>query len=128
MVVHSSVLKSSRLCSCGSAETTKLRMVLETVLLSDAEGAEDQVEDIVGGGGAGDFVERAQGSVEVEQEHLVWDSGGYGVGGGVERGERVGDEFLVAHAGQEAGFELDGGVSGDVGEDGGGQGGDAFAG
>ena len=60
-------------------------------LFSDAEGAEDQVEDVVGGGGAGDFVERTQGSVEIEQEHLVGDSGDNGVGRGVERGERVVD-------------------------------------
>ena len=62
------------------------RCPLDTTLLSDAEGAEDQVEDVVGGGGAGDFVERAQGAVEIEQEHLVRDLGGHGVGGGIERG------------------------------------------
>ena len=28
-------------------------------LFSDAEGSEDQVEDVVGGGGAGNFVKRA---------------------------------------------------------------------
>jgi len=60
-------------------------------LLSDAEGAEDQIEDVIGGGGAGDFVEGAEGSVEIEQEHLVGDSVDYGVGRGVERGERVVD-------------------------------------
>ena len=60
-------------------------------LLSDAESAEDQVEDVIGGSCAGDFVEGPQGSVEVEQEHLVGDSGGYGVGRGIERRERVVD-------------------------------------
>ena len=49
---------------------------LDPTLLSDAEGAEDKVQDIVAGGGAGDFVERAQGSVEIEEEHLVGDLGG----------------------------------------------------
>ena len=64
------------------------RMVLDFTLLSDAEGAEDQVENVVGGGGAGDFVEGAEGSVEVEQKHLVRDAGGDGIGRVVERGER----------------------------------------
>ena len=66
-------------------------MVLDTTLLSDAKGAEDQVEDVVGGGDAGDFVERAEGSVEVEEKHLVGDAGGHGVGRVVERGECVAD-------------------------------------
>ena len=38
---------------------------------ADAERAEDQIEDVVGGGGAGDFVERAERAVEVEQMHFV---------------------------------------------------------
>jgi hypothetical protein len=62
-----------------------------TPLLSDAKGAEDQVEDVVGGGDTGDFVEGAEGSVEVEEKHLVGDAGGDGVGRVVERGERVAD-------------------------------------
>ena len=52
------------------------------MLLSDAEGAKDQVEDVVGGGGAGDFVERAESVVEIEEEHFVGDASGDGVGGG----------------------------------------------
>ena len=32
---------------------------LDATLFSDTEGTKDQVEDVVGGGGAGDFVERA---------------------------------------------------------------------
>ena len=63
----------------------------DTPLLSDAEGAEDQVEDVVGGGDTGDFVEGAEGSVEVEEKHLVGDAGGDGVGRVVERGECVAD-------------------------------------
>ena len=60
------------------------RRVGERCLFSDAEGAEDQIEDVIGGGGAGDFVEGAEGSVEIEQEHLVGDSAGYRIGRGVE--------------------------------------------
>jgi hypothetical protein len=69
------------------------------ILLSDAEGAEDEVEDVVGGGGAGDFVEGAEGSVEIEQKHLVRDAGGDGVGRVVESGERGADQFLMANVG-----------------------------
>src|SRR5271165_2793903 len=54
------------------------------LLLSDAEGAEDQVEDVVGGGGAGNGVEGAEGAVEIEQQHFVGDFRGYGAGRGIE--------------------------------------------
>ena len=75
------------------------RRVGERCLFSDAEGAEDQIEDVIGGGGAGDFIEGAEGSVEIEQEHLVGDSGGYGAGRSGERVECVGDQLLMANAG-----------------------------
>jgi hypothetical protein len=66
-----------------------LWMLRNPTLLSDAESAEDQVQDVVGGGGAGDFVERAQGRIKIEQEHLVWHAGGPGVGRGGEPGEQL---------------------------------------
>ena len=75
-------------------------------LLPDAERTEDQVEDIVGRGRAGDFVERAQGIVEIEQQHLVGDMRGYCVVGGIESGEGVCDQFLMADVGQESAFDL----------------------
>ena len=59
----------------------------ELALLPDAEGAEDQIEDVVGGGGAGDGVERLQGVVEIEQQHFVGNFICYRAGGGVESGE-----------------------------------------
>ena len=40
-------------------------------LFSDAEGGEDQAEDVVGGGGAGDLVQWAERVVEIEQQHFV---------------------------------------------------------
>ena len=43
-------------------------------LFSDAEGAEDQVEDVVGGSGSGEGVERMKCFVEVEEDHLVGDA------------------------------------------------------
>jgi len=48
-----------------------------------AEAAEDQVEDVIGGGSAGDFVERPQGAVKVEEQHFVRNpvmDGGFGGG------------------------------------------------
>ena len=56
-------------------------------LLSNTERAEDQVQDVVGRGSSGDGVERSKGVVEIEQEHLVRDSGSYRVARGVERGQ-----------------------------------------
>ena len=41
------------------------------MLLSDAEAAENQVEDVVSGGDAGDLVEGTQSCVEIEQQHLM---------------------------------------------------------
>ncbi len=55
------------------------------MLLSDAEGSEDKVEDVVGRRYSGDFIDWAEGSVEVEQEHFVGDFRGYGA---FRRGQR----------------------------------------
>lgn len=49
-----------------------------------AEGGENAGQDVVGSGGAGDFVQGAEGLVEIEEEHLVGDAGDYGGDGGVE--------------------------------------------
>ena len=62
----------------------KSRQSVEGNLLSNAEGAEDQIEDVVGGGGAGDGIERPQGVVEIEQQHLVRDLGRDGDSRGIE--------------------------------------------
>ena len=43
----------------------------EASLLADAEAGEDEIQDVVGGGLAGDGIERAQRLVQVEQDHLV---------------------------------------------------------
>ena len=43
-------------------------------LLADAESAEDAVQDVVGGGGAGDGVDGPQRCVEIQQQHLVRDA------------------------------------------------------
>jgi hypothetical protein len=56
-------------------------------LLSDAEGAEDQVEDVIGGGGAGDGIEGPESVIEIEQQHFVRNFRGHGAGGGFERSD-----------------------------------------
>ena len=45
--------------------------MIGAMLLSDAEGSEDKVEDVVGRRNSGDFVDWAEGSVEIEKEHFV---------------------------------------------------------
>src|ERR1022692_1041851 len=87
---------------------------MNPALFSDAEGAENQIEDIVGRGGSGHFVDRTQRSVEIEQQHLVRNAGAYGVAGGIQRTERVMDQFLMAHAGKKACLRVLRRVSGDV--------------
>src|SRR6266851_4108000 len=56
-------------------------------LLSDAERAEDQVEYVVGGSGAGNGIERPKSAVEIEQQHFVRDSALHRADGGIERRE-----------------------------------------
>lgn len=73
-------------------------------LFSDAEGGEDQVEDVVGGGLAGQGVEGPKGAVEVEQDHLVGDAGVVGAASVFEGGAGGDDGLLLAEVGEEAGF------------------------
>ncbi len=49
-----------------------------TELLADAELAEDEVKDVVGGRGTGENVEAVESFVEVEEDHLVGDCCGDG--------------------------------------------------
>src|ERR1700739_5052159 len=101
---------------------------MRTILLADAEGAKNQVQDVVRGGRAGDFIEWAEGAVEVEEEHFVRDTRGNGIACGREGGKRVTNEFLVANIGQETGFDLRAAFSAHMLEDRGAQFRDAFAG
>jgi hypothetical protein len=50
-----------------------------STLLSDAECAEDQIQDVVSGSGAGDGVQRAQSIVKIEQQHFVRNLAGDGI-------------------------------------------------
>ena len=96
--------------------------------LPNAEAAEDQVEDVVGGGGAGDLVQGTQGVVEVEEQHFVGGVGGHGVLGGGQGVERVAHQRLVAGVGEEAGLLLYAAFAADVLENLRAQLGDALAG
>src|SRR5579862_8079695 len=58
-------------------------------LLPDAERAEDQIQDVVGRGRAGDGIERAQRVIEVEQQHLVRNIPCHSFGSSVERQQRI---------------------------------------
>lgn len=51
----------------------------EVGLLADAEFAEDEVEDVVAGGGTGEGVEGAEGLVEVQEDHFMGDGVGCGL-------------------------------------------------
>jgi len=79
-------------------------MFWDIVLLSDTKSAEDQAQNVIRGGGAGDFVERVQGIVKIHEEHLVRylvaDRGSRSI----EGGGRPSYQFLVAQVGEEASF------------------------
>jgi len=75
---------------------SKLRRLAKQLLFADAEGGEDEAEDVVGGGGSGEGVEGAEGGVEVEEDQLVGQAGGVGGVGGVECGEGCRDRLLLA--------------------------------
>ena len=66
------------------------------LLFSDTEGAEDQVQDVIGRSGAGDFIQRPECMVEVQQEHLMRDPIADRSSGRDERGERLPDQILMA--------------------------------
>src|ERR1700693_5703520 len=61
-------------------------------LFSNTEGAEDQVEDVICGSRAGDFIQLAQGGVQVKQDHLVGNLIANCYLGGIERHRRFLDQ------------------------------------
>ena len=67
----------------------------EVVSLSNAEGGEDAVQDVVRGGLAGEGVEGAQGTVQVGEEELVRDAALVGGLRGYEGFERRLDGLLL---------------------------------
>jgi len=79
-------------------------MALDTALFSDAEGGEDQVQDVVGGGLAGQRVERRQCTVKIKQDHLVRNGAGVGLRRIAQRRQRSRNRLVMAQAGQQAWF------------------------
>src|SRR5690348_3397523 len=75
-------------------------------LFSDAESAEDEAEDVVGSGGAGDFVERAQGVVEVKQQHLMGHALGHCGRGSIKSLQGILHQAAMAGIGQKSAFDL----------------------
>ena len=45
---------------------TSHRTALDLALFSNAEGPEDKIEDVIGGSGAGDFIQRPQSRIKIE--------------------------------------------------------------
>src|SRR6185437_16586576 len=78
------------------------RTSLEAHLLSDAEGTEDKVKDVIRRGGAGKRIEALQGFVEIQKEHLVRDGRGYGPAGAGKSCERRGDRLLLPQVRQQS--------------------------
>src|SRR5271167_2301520 len=81
-------------------------MALDVILLPNAERGEDEAEDVLGGGGAGNVVQRTQRAVEVEQDHLMGCLQRHGSGRPVERRDSVGHQHLLANIGQKSCFLL----------------------
>jgi len=58
------------------------------VSLPNAEAAEDQIQNVIRTSFACNRVERPQGSIKIEHDHLMGDFAGGGVAGRVQAGER----------------------------------------
>jgi hypothetical protein len=104
--------------SASKAATRNTRGPFQPALLPDAKPAEYQVQDVVGRGRAGDFVQRFQGVVEIEQDHLMRDAVVRSGAGGVQGTNRILNKSLMAGIGQKSGFSARTGVAGKVAENG----------
>src|ERR1700674_5514407 len=90
---------------------------MEPALFSNAERAEDQIQNVVGGCGSRNLIERPQGVVEIEQKHFVGNFVLDGYPGYGQRSERFSDPFLMAQVSEESSFGLGAGFSSDVTQD-----------
>src|SRR5580693_9084200 len=113
-------------CSARHWQGSRSNGRIRAFSLSNAERAEDQVKDVVGGGGSGDGVEWPQGVVEIKQQHFVGDSGRDGAGRGSERGQRLLHQALMADVGEKASFGLRSGLAANMAQNFGAQFGNAF--
>lgn len=64
----------------GTEVTREWRPRHTGLLLAYAERAEDEVENVIGGRCARDFIKSAKGGIEIEQDHFVRDATVYGIG------------------------------------------------
>jgi len=51
---------------------------------SDTESGEDQIKNVIVCGGAGDFVQRTQRTIKIQQKHFMWNFILYGEFGAVQ--------------------------------------------
>lgn len=79
---------------------------LTVVLLSNAESAEDQIQDIVGCGRSGDGIERSKSAVEIEKQHLVRNLSRDRRLRRIQRRKRILDQPLMAHVGYKSSFGM----------------------
>ena len=70
----------------GQIRSCILLIISKLQSLPDAEGGEDQIQDVVGGGLAGQGIEGPESAIEIEQDHLVRDGGLIGAGSICQRG------------------------------------------
>ena len=68
--------------------------------LADAEGAEDQIQDVVGCGFSGEFVQCVEALVEIQQDHLVRSLCACGFHRLLKRGSSTADSIMLAEVGQ----------------------------
>ena len=89
---------------------TKASPIVNTTrcLFANAKRRKDPVQDIIGGGGAGDRIEGPQRGVKIQQQHFVRDPEFGRFASLLQRLEAFAQQLLVADAGDEPGVLLAG--------------------
>src|SRR6185437_7865962 len=88
--------------NCREMPSIFLNFAWRPSLFSDAKGGEDQLEDILVRGCAGEGVQAAQGFVEIEQEHLVRGRGSDRCRCSVEPAQRLPDRLMLPQVRQHS--------------------------
>ena len=73
-------------------------------LLPDTKRGEDAVQNVIGGGRAGNGIERLQRGVKIQQQHLMRDLKLHGATGVFERLQAFTQQRFMTQAGQAATF------------------------
>src|SRR5262245_1355670 len=108
MAIQPSSVSTSGAASINMARNSDSRVVTCTgPVLDDTEGGEESIQDIIRGGFAGHAVDEPEGSIEIEQEHLVRNAQFGGALRLLESFARLLQQPLVADAGDEAVLGLD---------------------